>query len=79
MTDRASSNVLSTNVPLGHVPRCDNLCRPKEDGFLQSAWRAAPAVVTGVGLRGEGECGTAVGTTAVGWPTAGSCITGSSN
>jgi len=54
MTDRASLNVLSTNVPLGHVPRCDNLCRPKEDGFPQSARRAAPAVVTGVGLRGGG-------------------------
>jgi len=57
MTDRASLNVLSTNVPLGHVPRCDNLCRPKEDGFPQSARRAAPAVVTGVGLRGGGGGG----------------------
>jgi len=38
----------------GHVPRCDTLCRPKDDGFPQSAWRAAPAVVTGGGWLGKG-------------------------
>jgi len=53
----------------GHVPRCDTLCRPKDDGFPQSAWSAAPAVVTGGGWW-RGGYGTAVGTTAVSWPTA---------
>jgi len=63
----------------GHKPRCDTLCNPEDDGLPQSAWRAAPAVVTGGGWWGGGGCGTAVGMTSVGWPTAGSCTTRSYN